>query len=149
MLHALLPHSSVLKISQGVLPGAVLIGNVLNILEADSGNEALALPRLVDLEVELVDLLEGQTLGLVDHEVDEGDADETEAAPDEEDLGLQIGVARALVDHVRGGVGDGPVEEPVGGGGHGERLGADLEGEDLTGDDPGDGTPGGGDCVDC
>ena len=149
MLHALLPHSSVLKIGQGVLPGTILVGNVLNILEADSRNEALALPRLVDLEVELVDLLEGQTLGLVDHEVDEGDTDEAEAAPDEEDLGLQVGVARALIDHVGGGVGDGPVEEPVGGGGHGQRLGADLEGEDLASNDPGNGTPGGGDCEGC
>ena len=149
VLHGLLPHSSILKISQRVLPGAVLIGNVLNILEADSRNEALALPRLVDLEVELVDLLKGQTLGLVDHEVDEGDADEAEAAPDEEDLGLQVGVAGALVDHVGGGVGDGPVEEPVGGGGHGEGLGADLEGEDLAGDDPGDWSPGACDCVGC
>ena len=149
VLNALLPHSSILKISQRVLPGAVLIGNVLNILEADSRNEALALPRLADLEVKLVDLLEGQTLGLVDHEVDEGDADEAEAAPDEEDLGLQVGVAGALVDHVGGGVGDGPVEEPVGGGGHGEGLGADLEGEDLAGDDPGDRTPGACDCEGC
>ena len=97
----------------------------------------------------LIDLLQGQTLGLVNHEVDESDADEAEAAPDEEDLGLQVGVAGALVDHVGGGVGDGPVEEPVGGGGHGEGLGADLEGEDLAGDNPGDWTPGGGDCVGC
>jgi hypothetical protein len=149
VLDALLPHGSSLKIGQGVLPRAVLIRNILNVLEADSGNKALALPRLADLEVELVDLLEGQTLGLVDHEVDEGDADEAEAAPDEEDLGLQVGVAGTLVDHVGGGVGDGPVEEPVGGGGHGEGLGADLEGEDLAGDDPGDWTPGAGDCVGC
>ena len=149
VLDALLSHRSILKISQRVLPRAVFISDVLNVLEADGRHEALALPRLADLEVKLVDLLEGQTLGLVDHEVDEGDADEAEAAPDEEDLGLQVGVARALVDHVGGGVGDGPVEEPVGGGGHGEGLGADLEGEDLAGNDPGDRTPGACDCEGC
>lgn len=149
VLDALLSHRSILKISQRVLPRAVFISDVLNVLEADGRHEALALPRLADLEVKLVDLLEGQTLGLVDHEVDEGDADEAEAAPDEEDLGLQVGVAGALVDHVRGGVGDGPVEEPVGGGGHGEGLGADLEGEDLAGNDPGDRTPGACDCEGC
>jgi hypothetical protein len=140
VLHALLPHRSSLQISQGALP-RTFASNILDVLEADGRDEALALPRLADLAVELVDLLEGQALGLVDHEVDEGDADEAEAAPDEEDLGLQVGVAGAGVDHVRGGVGDGPVEQPVGCGGHGEGLGADLEREDLAGDDPGDGAP--------
>jgi hypothetical protein len=140
VLHALLPHRSSLQIGQGALPRA-FASDVLDVLEADSRDEALALPRLADLAVELVDLLEGQALGLVDHEVDEGNADEAEAAPDEEDLGLQVGVAGAGVDHVRCGVGDGPVEQPIGCGGHGKGLGADLEREDLAGDDPGDGSP--------
>lgn len=35
----------------------------------------------------------------------------------------------------------GPIEQPVAGSSHGQRLGADLEGEDLAGDDPGAGTP--------
>jgi hypothetical protein len=149
VLDTLLPHGSSLKISQGALPCTVGISDVLNVLEADSGHEALALPRLADLAVKLVDLLEGETLSLVDHEVDEGDANEAEAAPHEEDLGLEVGVAGAVVDHVRGGVGDGPVEKPVGGGSHGEGLRADLQGEDLAGNDPSNGTPGRCDCVAC
>lgn len=40
------------------------------------------------LGVQLVDLLQRQTLGLVDEEVDEGDAEEAAGEPDEEDLGL-------------------------------------------------------------
>lgn len=95
-----------------------------------------ALPRARHLRVQLINLLKRQALGLVDHEVDEGDAEEAAGEPDEEDLGLEVGVARAVVDEVGGGVGDGPVEEPVGGGGHGEALGTDLEREDLTRDDP-------------
>jgi hypothetical protein len=136
--------------------------HVLNILERDGGNEARRLPRVGALSVELVDLLEGEALGLVDHGPDEEDADETASAPDEEDLGAHVGVAGAVVDHVGGSVADGEVEKPavdvsisficglcsrdlpVGCGGHGQRLRADLEREDFTSDDPGDGSPGAG-----
>jgi len=76
--------------------------------------------------------------------VHKGDADKAARAPDEEHARLEIGVALAGTDKVGGGIGDGPVEQPVGGGGHGQALGADLEWEDLAGDDPGDGTPGAG-----
>lgn len=148
MLHTLLPHSARLQIRQTALPHsarALLIRHILNILETNRGDETVRLPRLGDLGVEFVDLLERQALGLVDHEVDEGDADEAEAAPDEEDFGLQVGVARAGVDHVGRGVGDGPVQEPVGGGRHGEGFGAHFEREDLARHDPGDGAPGAGD----
>lgn len=148
MLHTLLPHSAGLQIRQTALPHsarALLIRHILNILKANGGHEIVRLPGLGDLGVKFVDLLERQTLGLVDHKVDEGDADEAEAAPDEEDLGLQIRVAWAGVDHVGRGVGDGPVQEPVGGGRHGEGFGADFEREDLARHDPGDGAPGAGD----
>lgn len=50
--------------------------------------------------VELVNLLEGEPLGLVDEEVDEGDAQETAGEPDEEDLGLEVGLSAAVVDEV-------------------------------------------------
>lgn len=50
--------------------------------------------------VELVNLLEGESLGLVDEEVDEGDAQETAGEPDEEDLGLEVGLSAAVVDEV-------------------------------------------------
>lgn len=54
---------------------AAAVAHLLNILEADLRPERLALPCLSNDAVELVDLLEGQTFGLVDHEPDEGDAD--------------------------------------------------------------------------
>jgi hypothetical protein len=87
--------------------------HILNVLERDGRDEARGLPRLADLAVELVDLLQRQTLGLVDHSPDEEDADEAASAPDEEDLGTEVGVSRAVVDHVGGGVSDGKVKEPV------------------------------------
>ena len=71
-----------------------------------------------DLIIQLVNLLEGKALGLVDHEVDERDAQETAAEPDEEDFRLQVGVSGPEVDQVRRGIGDCPVQEPVGGGRH-------------------------------
>lgn len=88
-------------------------------------------PCLGDLGVELVDLLQGETLGLVDKEVDEDKADATEATPDEEHLGLEVGVLLTRVDQVGSSVGDSPVEQPVGGGGDGETLGTGLEGEQF------------------
>ena len=115
---------------------------VAHLLEADGRDEAGRLPSLADLAVELVHLLEREALGLVDHGEDKGHADEAEGAPDEEDLDAEVRVAVPAADEVGGRVGDGEVEQPVGGGGHRERLGAHLEREELAGDDPGDRTPG-------
>lgn len=64
----------------------------------------------VDLGVKLVDLLQAESLGLVDEEPDVSNAEEAGSEPDEEDLGLQVGVALAVVDKIGGRVGDGPVE---------------------------------------
>ena len=88
-------------------------GGTLPLPEAHGGNPGRALARAGALAVHLVDLLEGQTLGLVDEEVDEGDAEEAGAEPDEEHLGLQVGVVRAVVDEVGGDEGDDEVEEPL------------------------------------
>jgi hypothetical protein len=99
-----------LDISQACTAGVGI--HVLNILERDGGNETRRLPRVGALSVELVDLLEGESLGLVDHGPDEEDADEAASAPDEEDLGAHVGVAGAVVDHVGGSVTDGEVEKP-------------------------------------
>ena len=130
-----------LEVGQGL--NATVDAGLAHLLKADGGNETGRTPGGVDLAVEFVDLFERETLGLVDHEPDEGATDEAEATPDEEDLDAQVGVAlTGTANEVRGGVGDGPVEEPVGRRGHGERLGPDLEGEELAGDDPGDGAPG-------
>ena len=91
------------------------------------------LPGLALVVVELVDLLEGHVLGLVDEEPNEEDGDPGEAAPDPEDVGLG-GVEGG--GKVRGDEGQQPVEEPVGSGGHRDTLGASLQGEQFSGDDP-------------
>lgn len=93
-----------------------LAGDALPLEEGDAGLPLGALARGAALVgVELVDLLQAESLGLIDEEVDEGDAEEAGAKPDEEDLALQVGVALAVVDEVGGGVGDCPVEEPLAG----------------------------------
>lgn len=56
-----------------------------------------------NLGVELIDLLERKTLGLVDHAPDEEDAHEAETAPDEEHLRTKIGIAWTGIDHVGSG----------------------------------------------
>ena len=76
--------------------------------------------------IELIDLLERKTLGLVDHEVDKRDAPEAAREPDEEDLALEVCVTGSEVDQERRAVSNRPVEQPVGGGGHGQRLCAHL-----------------------
>lgn len=122
----------------------VSFGHIPDIGEVDRGDETTRLPGLGDLAVQLVDLLERETLGLVDAGVHKDKRDEAEATPDEEHLGLQVGIARAAVDHVRSRVGDGPVEQPVGGGGDGETLGTGLEREQLPSHNPSHRSPGAG-----
>lgn len=77
------------------------------------GRPGRAVAGRLALVVHLVDLLERVRLGLVDEEVDKGNADEAEREPDEEDLGLQVGVSGTVVDQVGSCVGDSPVEEPL------------------------------------
>lgn len=135
------PLASSISLDVSKACAAVVCLHVLDVLEGDGGDKARRLPGLAALSVELVDLLEGKTLGLVDHAPDEEDADEAASTPDEEDLGTHVGIARTRVDHVRSGVSNGEVEKPVASSGHGEGLGADLEREDLSSDNPGDWAP--------
>ena len=95
-----------------------------------------------DLLHHLVDLLEGESLGLWNHEVGKDDAGSAERAPDPEDLGAEVAVV--LTHHVWGDSTDDAVPEPVGCSGHGNTLGTDWQREDLTDGDPGGWTPGGG-----
>jgi len=90
----------------------------------------------------LVDLLEGQTLGLGNEEpgVDEGAR--AQASPNEEDRRLEVALVSA--DHVRGDDSDDGVPEPVRGSGKSNTARADGEREDLADDNPGTGTPGAG-----
>lgn len=78
-----------------------------------SGCPFETLASTLALVVQLVNLLEGQTLSLVDEEVHEGNAEEAGTEPDEEDLGLQVGVVRAVVNQVRGDECDDEVEKPL------------------------------------
>ena len=89
----------------------------------------------------LVDLLEGETLGLGNQEVGVDESDSAETSPDEEDGGPQVTLI--LANHVGGDDGDDGVPEPVGGSGEGNTTRTDGKREDLTDEDPGTRTPGG------
>jgi len=115
-----------------------------NLPECMRRDPSHTLGRNLNFIIQLINLLKRKALGLINHEVHESDTQEAASEPDEEDLRLQVCVSGTPVDEVRSGVRNCPVEKPVGGRGHGETLGADLERKDLTGHDPGDGTPGGG-----
>ena len=93
--------------------GAGRVGDALALPERHGRREALRFASRRDSLVQLVDLLERETLGLVDEEIDEGDADEAAREPYEEDLALQVGVAGTVVDEIGGRVGDSPVKEPL------------------------------------
>jgi hypothetical protein len=82
---------------------AVVNMHILNVLKGDGRDES----------VKLVNLLERQTLGLVDHGPDKEDADEAASAPNKENLGTKIGVSGAVVDHVRCSISNGEVKKPV------------------------------------
>lgn len=105
MLLLMLLNSLVLLIVRGL---SVLISkhlstgsrHALAVLPGFRGLPLCGLARHADLVVELIDLFEGETLGLVDEEVDKGDADEAAAEPDEEDLALEVGLAGTKVDEV-------------------------------------------------
>ena len=86
-----------------------------------------------------VDLLKRETLGLPDEEVGVNVAKNTKTTPDEEDLGLEVGLVG--VDHVGGDHGDDTVPKPVGGGGKSDTSGSDRQGEDFTDADPSTWTP--------
>lgn len=86
--------------------------------ERYGGNPTGTVSCITDLAIQLVDLLQGESLGLVDHEVNKCNADEAATAPDEENLGLQIGIACSVIDEVWGGVCDGPIQKPIGGRGY-------------------------------
>jgi hypothetical protein len=125
---------NILSLNKRHLP--VVDTSVLDLLKADSRNKALGLPCLANLGVQLIDLFERKTLGFVDHSPDEEDTDEAASAPDEEDLGSDVGVARSGTDEVGSRVCDSPVKKPVGGGGHGQGLCANLQWEDFSSDNP-------------
>ena len=84
----------------------------------DLGKPRIREENRIDLLIHLINLLQSQALGLVNHKIHECDAQEAAGEPDEEDLALKIGVAGTEIHQIRRGVGDGPIEEPIGGGCH-------------------------------
>ena len=110
MLNRLSPARLLLLIAEAVASVAVSgNGSLSNLLPVPRRFPGPAL-----VVVELVDLLKGHILGLIDEEVHEEDRDPSETAPDPEDVGLG-GVEGA--GEVRSDEGKKPVEEPVCGGG--------------------------------
>lgn len=104
-------------IALDMLTASTLHGNSRPpLLEGDARLPVYAVLRAhdaLDLGVQIIDLLQRQAFRLVDEEVHKGNADKAAAEPDEEDLGLHVGVAFTIVDEIRGGVSDGPVEQPL------------------------------------
>lgn len=109
----------------------------------------------------LVDLLQGETLGLGNQEVGVDESAGTERAPDVEHLGTEVALVR--VNHVGGDDGNDlrvllagsflfrqtetvtyAVPEPVGGGGKSDTAGTDRERVDLSDNDPSTRSPGAG-----
>lgn len=74
--------------------------NTLAVLPGLARLPLLGLASNTDFIVQLINLLKGQTLGLVDEEVNESNTQETAAEPDEEDFGLEVGLSRAVIDEV-------------------------------------------------
>jgi hypothetical protein len=66
--NASLAHSRVLNIGKRLVATGTA-SDILYFLEGNSGNEALGLPGLGNLAIELVDLLQSESLGLVDTKV--------------------------------------------------------------------------------
>jgi hypothetical protein len=114
-----------------------------NIPKRSSRNPRPGSTRHLDLRIQLINLLQCKTLGLINHKVHKRNTQKAAREPDEKDLALQIRVSWAEIDEIRCRVGDGPVEEPVRGRRHRETFCADFEREDLACYDPGDRTPGG------
>lgn len=77
---------------------AQCIRNLLFLSPGDGGLPANTLPGGADLIVQLINFFQGQALGLVDHGVHKGNAQEAAAEPDEENLRLEVCVAGPVVD---------------------------------------------------
>jgi hypothetical protein len=109
VLGCTLPSCGGLQIRQ-TLSSLIRPIHLLNLLETHRGHEAFAVPGSRDLSVQLIHGFEGETLGFVDHRPHECGADDAEAAPYEEDTGVEV---CGLVDHIGSYDGDDGVEQPL------------------------------------
>ena len=99
------------------------------------GHPLLRLPR-TDLLHHLVDLFQRQPFHLGHQEIRKQHAENTQAAPDEEDLGAEVSGALGVAHHVGRHDGDDAVPEPVAGCRNADTSGADRQRETLADDDP-------------
>lgn len=113
----------------------------LQICECSCWNKSCRFTGVLDFQEEFVNLFQPKTSGFVDEKVREREADTARATPYEEDLSAETRVARTRVDKIRGGVSQGPVEQPISCHRLSEALGSDLEGEELAGDHPSSNAP--------
>lgn len=111
------------------------------------GDPAGRVPRRHLLE-HLVDLLEREALHLGHQEEGEEEGQDAERAPDEEDLGAEVGGAGRVADHVRGDDADDAVPEPIGRRRDADAASTDRQGEALAHDDPGGRAPADGEGAD-
>lgn len=92
----------------------------------DSWNPSNTLSRIADLSIQFIHLFQREAFRFINHEINERNADEATTSPDEEDFGLQIGIAWPIVYQIWCGVRDRPIQKPVRGCCHRKRLGANL-----------------------
>lgn len=72
---ALATYSILFQVSQRSPSDVSVFHLSLHVHKVDSGYETLRVASLRDLGIQLVDLLKGETFGLIDEEVDKGDTD--------------------------------------------------------------------------
>jgi hypothetical protein len=126
-------------IDNALLENTLVVGH-----RAGEGLSWLPLGRVAgsSLLEHLVDLLQGQALGLGDQEVGVDESAGAKTTPDEEDRGAQV--ALVLTNHVGGDDSNNRVPQPVGGSGQTDTARTDGQREDLANDNPCARSPGGG-----
>ena len=113
----------------------------MDVCVSNCWSELLALPCFIDNIIELVNLLKGEALGLIDHCIHKDNRNGAEAAPDEEHLWSKISLAGAIICQVWRRVSDCPVKQPVRSSREGETLRSGLQWVQLSGYNPCNWTP--------
>lgn len=103
LLHSPLSHRLLRLMTLFLSPvNPTLPRDTCSLLKANFGRPLGTLPRFPTIAIHLVNLFEGKTLGFVDEEVHETNAQEASGEPNEEDFALKVRVAIAIVDEVGG-----------------------------------------------
>jgi hypothetical protein len=120
------------------LDGKSALGHTHVLGKGGVGNPACRLARRGLLH-HPVDLLEGKALGLPNEEVGVNEAAHAKGAPDEENLGLEVGLVGT--NHIGGNDGNDAIPQPVGSGRKSDSSRPDGDREDLPNNHPGSGAP--------